>query len=100
MLRRSMTRFETVRVAAIQATPVILDARARVASAFSGLDALWERLWQNSVEVPGPLVDRLVDACRERDLYCAIGINERELDRPGTLYNTMLLLGPSGILHR
>jgi len=136
MLRRSMTRFETVRVAAIQATPVILDAPAtvekaarllaeaadrgaqlavlpeafvplypsnawaRVASAFSGLDALWERLWQNSVEVPGPLVDRLVDACRERDLYCAIGINERELDRLGTLYNTMLLLGPDGILHR
>jgi len=131
-----MTTFETVRVAAIQATPVILDgpatvekaigllgeaadrgaqlavlpetfvplypsnAWARAASAFSGLDSLWERLWENSVEVPGPLVDRLVDACRERDLHCAIGVNERELDRPGTLYNTMLLLGPNGILHR
>src|SRR5215208_7426765 len=130
-----MTTFETVRVASIQATPVILDgpatvekaigllgeaadrgaqlavlpetfvplypsnAWARAASAFSGLDSLWERLWENSVEVPGPLVDRLVDACRERDLHCAIGVNERELDRPGTLYNTMLLLGPNGILH-
>jgi nitrilase len=131
-----MTSFETVRVAAIQATPVILDAEATVdkaiglleeaadqgarlavlpetfvplypsnawasaASEFSGLDALWERLWENSVEVPGPLVDRLVECCRRRDLHCAIGINERELDRPGTLYNTMLLLGPEGVLHR
>jgi nitrilase len=131
-----MTRFDTVRVAAIQATPVILDAPATVdkaiglleeaadqgarlavlpetfvplypsnawagaASAFSGLDELWERLWENSVEVPGPLVDRLVECCRRRDLHCAIGINERQLDRPGTLYNTMLLLGPEGVLHR
>jgi nitrilase len=45
-------------------------------------------------------VDRLVECCRRRDLHCAIGINERELDRPGTLYNTMLLLGPEGVLHR
>ena len=131
-----MTRFHTVRVAAIQATPVILDAEATVdkaidlleeaadqgarlavlpetfvplypsnawasaASEFSGLDELWERLWENSVEVPGRLVDRLVECCRRRDLHCAIGINERELDRPGTLYNTMLLLGPEGLLHR
>ena len=77
--------FESVRVAAVQATPVILDGPAsiekaarllhqaadggarlavlpetfvplypsnrwaRAASAFSGMDALWERLWQNSV---------------------------------------------------
>jgi nitrilase len=27
-----------------------------------------------------------------------IGINERELERPGTLYNTLLLLGPEGLL--
>jgi nitrilase len=29
-----------------------------------------------------------------------IGVNERESARPGTLYNTMLLLGPEGLLHR
>jgi predicted amidohydrolase len=128
-----MASFETVRVAAIQATPVILDgeasvekamhligeaaregaqlavlpetfvpvypsnAWARQSAAFSGSDELWERLWQNSVDVPGPLVDRLVDACRTHDIRVAIGVNERESERPGSLYNTLLLLGPDGV---
>ena len=82
--------FETVRVAAVQATPVVLDAEAsvekacrllgeaaeqgarlavlpeafvplypsgawaKVVAGFGGFDQLWERLWENSVEVPGP----------------------------------------------
>jgi predicted amidohydrolase len=128
-----MTGFQTVRVAAVQATPVILDAEATVdkavalmgdaaaegaqlvvlpetfvplypsnawarqAASFGGSDELWERLWENSVDVPGPLVDRLVEACRERGVWCAIGVNERESERPGTLYNTLLLLGPEGL---
>jgi predicted amidohydrolase len=131
-----MTSFETVRVAAVQATPVILDADACVAKAarligeaaaegaqlvvlpetfvpvypsnawarqsasFSGSDELWERLWANSVDVPGPHVDALVEACRAHDVLCAVGINEREAERPGSLYNTMLLLGPHGLLHK
>ncbi|MGZ5330484.1 MAG: nitrilase-related carbon-nitrogen hydrolase, partial [Solirubrobacterales bacterium] len=129
-----MTELKTVRVAAVQATPAILDAQASVAKAakligdaagegaqlavlpetfvplypsqawasaaagFSGFDELWERLWGNSVEVPGPLVDELVAACRKHKMHCAIGINERELERPGTIYNTVLLLGPEGLL--
>jgi nitrilase len=129
-------RFETVRVAAVQATPVILNADAtvekavgllgraaadgvrlavlpetfvplypsnawgRAAAAFSGFDELWERLWEQSVDVPGPLTDRLVAACAEHGIVCAIGVNERESARPGTLYNTLLVLGPDGILHR
>ena len=131
-----MTAFPTVRVAAIQATPVVLDAGATVdkavrllheaadagaqlavlpetfvalypsnawareAAAFGGSDQLWQRMWDESVDVPGPLVDRLVEACRERGLHCAIGVNEREADRPGSLYNTLLLIGPGGLLHR
>ena len=131
-----MAVFETVRVAAVQATPVILDARASVekaatlvgraaddgarlvvlpetfvplypsnawakgAAAFSGLDELWERLWEESVDVPGPALDPLIEACRERDVYCAIGVNERESHRPGSLYNAMVLLGPGGVLHK
>ncbi len=131
-----MTSFPTVRVAAVQATPVILDAEATVekavrligeaagqgarlvvlpeafvpvypgnswgkhAAGFGGFDELWERLWANAVDVGGPLVGRLVDACREHDVHCAIGVNERESERPGTLYNTLLLLGPGGVLHK
>ena len=131
-----MTTFQTVRVAAVQATPVILDAEASVAkaerllgeaaaagarlvvlpeafvplypsnawaqgaAAFGGWDELWERLWRNSVDVPGPHVDRLVRACAAHDVHCAIGVNERVQERPGTLYNTLLLLGPEGLLSR
>ena len=131
-----MVAFPTVRVAAIQATPVILDAEATVSKAarllhdaadagaqlavlpecfvplypsnawareaagFAGWDELWERLWENAVDVPGPLLDRLVAVCRERNLFCAIGVNERESQRPGTLYNTLVYLGPAGVLGR
>jgi nitrilase len=126
----------SVRVAAIQATPVILDAAAttekaarligeaaeqgarlvvlpetfiplypsnawaRGAAGFGGWDRFWERFWENGVDVPGPLVDRLAEACREHGVHCAIGVNERESSRPGTLYNTLLMIGPGGLLHR
>ena len=129
-----MTTFSTVRVAAVQATPVILDAEATVdkavqllrelsqdgvqlavfpetfvslypsgawghkAARFGGFDAMWERLWASSVEVPGPLVDKLAAACAQHSMHCVIGVNERELQRPGSLYNTMLLIGPDGLL--
>jgi nitrilase len=131
-----MTAFPTVRVAAIQATPVILDAErcvekaeqllheaadrgvqlavlpecfiplypsnawGRGAAGFGGWNELWERLWANSVDVPGPLLERLVATCRERELFCVLGVNERESERPGTLYNTMVYLGPSGLISR
>jgi nitrilase len=134
--RRAMTVLRAVRLAAIQATPEILDAEASVAKAtrllgeaadagvelavlpesfvslypsnawakaaasFGGFDALWERMWLNSVDVPGPLVDELVAVCRSRRIYAAVGVNERESARPGTLYNTLLLLGPDGVLHK
>jgi nitrilase len=129
-----VTSFGSVRVAAVQATPVILDAEASMdkaigllgecaaddvdlavfpetfvpvypsnswasrASSFEGFDELWQRLWENSVDVPGPLVDRLAEACREKGIHCAIGVNERESQRPGSLYNAVLLIGPEGLL--
>jgi nitrilase len=131
-----VTAFPIVHVAAIQATPVMLDAErcvekaerllheaadrgaqlavlpecfiplypsnvwARGAAGFGGWDELWERLWANSVDVPGPLLDRLVAVCGERELFCVVGVNERESERPGTLYNTVVYLGPSGVLAR
>src|ERR671915_6854 len=101
--RLAVTDFPTVRVAAIQATPVILaleaslakaerllaeaaadgvqlavlpetylslypsNAWAHQASTFGGSDELWERMWDSSVEVPGPVVDRLSDGCPEHE---------------------------------
>jgi nitrilase len=131
-----VTTFPIVRVAAIQATPIILDAEGCVekaerllheaadggvqlavlpecfiplypsnswavqAAGFGGWDQMWERLWANSVDVPGPLLDRLVTVCRERELFCVLGVNERESERPGTIYNTLVYLGPAGVLAR
>ena len=131
-----MTDFPTVRVAAVQATPVLLEAEATVdkavgllekaaadgarlavlpecfvsaypsgawgaaAAQFGGADELWERMWDSSVDVGGPHVQRLVEACRANDVHLVIGVNEREDVRPGSLYNTMLVLGPDGLLLR
>ena len=132
-----MVAFETVRIAAVQATPVILDVEATVdrvieriveaadrgadlvvfpecfvslypsgawaapaATWSSGCDELWERMWASSVDVDGPHVGRLVEVCAERGVSVAIGVNEREDDRPGSLYNTLLVLGAEGVLHR
>jgi len=124
----------TIRVAAVQATPVILDAEGSVAKAislleesasdgvqlavfpetfvslypsgswahraarFDGFDEMWARLWENSLDVPGPHIDKIIAACAEHDIYCVIGVNERESTRPGSLYNTMVLLGPEGLI--
>jgi nitrilase len=76
------------------------NAWAKDASSFGGWDGLWQRLWENSVDVPGPLTDRLAAACGELEIHCVIGVNERESERPGSLYNTMLLFGPGGLLHK
>src|SRR6478736_5051818 len=132
-----MTSFDTVRIAAVQAAPVVLDADATVdkaitlvdeaaergaklvvfpecfvslypsgtwaatATSWSGAyDELWEKMWASSVDVNGPLVDRLARACATRDVHIAIGVNEREDDRPGSLYNTLLVIGPEGLRSR
>jgi nitrilase len=126
-----------LRVAAVQATPVVLDAEATIDKAVAltgdaaadgatlvvfpecfvsiyptgtwaapattwteGCDELWERMWASSVDVRGAHVDRLVAACRDHDVHIAIGVNEREDDRPGSLYNSLLIIGPNGLLHR
>ncbi|MEQ1786729.1 MAG: carbon-nitrogen hydrolase family protein [Acidimicrobiales bacterium] len=132
-----MTEFGTVRVAAVQAMPVVLDADATIDKAIqlmgaaadqgatfvvfpecfvslypSGVwasqatswsaacDALWERMWASSLDVQGPLVQRLAEACGDHGVDIAIGANEREDTRPGTLYNSLLIIGPDGLRHR
>lgn len=135
--RRPVTEFTTLTIAAVQATPVILNAEATIDKAIrlvdeaadagaalvafpecfvsaypsgawaakaatwaDGCDQLWERLWNSSVDVAGPLVARLTETCARRGVHVTIGVNEREDHRPGSLYNTLLIVGPEGMLHR
>lgn len=59
-------------------------------------DQSWyERLYDESVDVPGPATEALADAAREASTYLSIGVNERD---GGTLYNTLLHFGPDGSL--
>ena len=61
---------------------------------------LFEQIWLNAVEVPGPIVDRFSVLCSELGIHLAVGVNEREASRSGSLYNTMLFFGPRGLLHK
>src|SRR5262249_25480438 len=61
---------------------------------------LHRRLWENAVEVPGPLTDRLSEAAVAAGAWVAIGVNEREASRPGSLWNTLVWLGPDGSVRR
>jgi nitrilase len=127
---------DTVRVAAIQATSVMLDADATIDKAIGLLeeaaeagaqlavlpecfvslypnwgwmaaacadrgafDELYARMWEESVEIPGPRIDRLVEACRQTGIHCVVGVNERESGASFTLYNSFVVLGPAGVLH-
>ena len=117
-----------VTVAAVQATPVFLDREAttdkacalikEAAAAGASLvvfpetfiptypDWVWrrpawsdaafvERLYANSVAIPSPTLDQLLSAASDAGAYVAMGVNEID---GGTLYNTLLYLGPDGSL--
>ncbi len=61
--------------------------------------ALYGELVENSVDVPGPEVERLGRAAREAGAWVAVGVNERNTTRSGTtLYNTLLVFDAGGEL--
>ena len=127
---------ETVRVACVQAEPVVLDRErtldklavltAEAAEAGAGLvvfpetfvaaypTSAWAKylagwddprakgsfamLAREAVEVPGPAAERLGAIAREHEVWLVTGVNERDPERPGTLYNALLYHGPDGRL--
>lgn len=59
----------------------------------------WQRYWENTVEVPGPTIDRLGQAAKKANAYLAMGVIERDKARSsGTVYCTLLYFGPDGRL--
>ena len=118
----------STRVAAVQATPAFLDRAATIdkvaeltaKAAAEGAElvvfpeafvptypdwvwrapawrdgALYDALVRESVTVPSPATDRLGEIARAAQAWLAVGVNERV---GGTLYNTLLYLGPDGSL--
>ncbi|MGD9241136.1 MAG: carbon-nitrogen hydrolase family protein [Desulfobacterales bacterium] len=60
---------------------------------------IWQRYWENTVEVPGPTTLRLGEAAKKANVYLAIGVIERDAARSsGTVYCTLLYFGPDGRL--
>src|ERR1700746_3487560 len=53
------------------------------------------RLYENAVEVPGPITQRLADAAARYHMVLVVGVNERD---GGSLYNTQLIFDADGSL--
>jgi len=123
--------FPVFTAAAVQASPVYLDASATARKA-AGLvgeaaargarlvvfpevfipgypywnwitdpvtgSAWFEKLVRASVFLPGPEVEIVQAAAAAHGVHVVIGINERGPVSPGTLYNTLVFIGPDGRL--
>jgi predicted amidohydrolase len=62
--------------------------------------AVFGRIAENSVAIPGPALDRLSDTAREAKATLVLGLSER-VERGagrGTLYNSLITVGPDGRL--
>jgi len=60
---------------------------------------IFQRYWENSVDVPGHDTEALGKAAREESVYLAIGVIERDTQTSrGTLFCTLLYFGPDGQL--
>ena len=61
--------------------------------------SIWQRYWENTVEVPGPATRKLGEAAGKANVYLAIGVIERDTQRSkGTVYCTLLYFGSDGRL--
>lgn len=60
--------------------------------------AWFEKLIKASVFAPGPEVQMIRDAAAAHGVYVVMGINERSHYSLGTLYNTLVFIGPDGAI--
>ncbi len=55
------------------------------------------RYWENSIEIPGPNIDKLEKIAKDIGVYLIIGVIERDTDfSGGTLYCSILYFSPKG----
>ena len=59
----------------------------------------FERYWSTAIDVPGPEVERMAEAARSSGVWLCVGVVERDSTYGGgTLFCTLLYLGPDGTL--
>ncbi|MFC5647658.1 carbon-nitrogen hydrolase family protein [Paenibacillus solisilvae] len=59
----------------------------------------WQRYWESAIEVPGTETGMLGELAKEFGVYLVIGMVERDQEfSTGTLFNSMIYLGPDGSL--
>jgi len=58
----------------------------------------WVKLYQESVEIPGPDTRALGEAAAEVGSFVVMGVNERSSEPGATLYNTLVFLNDRGEL--
>jgi len=60
---------------------------------------IWKEFVENSVEVPSAETEAICRAAKEADAYVVIGINERDKNYGGRMYNSALFVSPvEGVL--
>jgi predicted amidohydrolase len=59
-------------------------------------DEWFVRLFEESVEIPGPATDALCRAAKAADTYVVMGINEKVPTNMGTMWNTNLIIDRQG----
>ena len=57
---------------------------------------LWKQYLLNSPVVPGPETEKIGAAAKKAGCYVVIGINERDPEYDGRMYNSILFMGPHG----
>ncbi|MDZ7780470.1 MAG: carbon-nitrogen hydrolase family protein [Gemmatimonadota bacterium] len=60
---------------------------------------MFGRYWASAVDIPGPEIERLGEIAREAGVYLCVGVIERDSAHSGgTLYCTLVYIGPDGSL--
>jgi len=58
----------------------------------------FDKLCRSAVEIPGPEIHRIAQAAGRHGVHVVVGVNERSRTGIGTLYNTLVFIGPDGKL--
>jgi len=82
----------------LPAYPSSVWARALAGWETEGAKEAFALLARESVQIPGPAVERMGAIAREHGVWMVTGVTEVDPERPATLYNTLLYHAPDGSL--